>query len=153
MEMLGLKPTTASGAGWIEKEDGQDNDFICQLKSTTNRSYRIQLDDLETLEYNAIVSHKVPVFAIQFLDNVNDIDAGVYLMFRASDLSLDHFRCVQGSQPYNHMAKYGSSQQMMSDVPEESSQKQPKPPITSSRKAKQKWKKEQEQKWKMYKKK
>lgn len=67
MEALGLTPTKNSGAGWIEKSDGQSEHIICELKSTDAASYRITLDDLHTLEYNASVCHKIPVFAVQFL--------------------------------------------------------------------------------------
>jgi len=67
MEALGLTPTKNSGAGWIEKSDGQSEHIICELKSTDAQSYRIRLEDLHTLEYNATVCHKIPVFAIQFL--------------------------------------------------------------------------------------
>lgn len=67
MESLGLKPTKNSGSGWIEKEDGQNDNIICQLKSTDAASIKINLSDIEKLEFNAMVSHKIPVFAIQFL--------------------------------------------------------------------------------------
>lgn len=69
MKSLGLKPTKNSGSGWIEKEDGQNEYIICQLKSTDAQSIRIQQQDLHTLEYNGAVSHKLPVFVIQFLNN------------------------------------------------------------------------------------
>lgn len=81
MRLLGLNPTANSGSGWVEKEDGQSENVICQLKSTDAGSIRINLADLHTLEYNAAVSHKLPVFAVQF------IQAGqVYLMMNPSDL-------------------------------------------------------------------
>lgn len=69
MKSLGLKPTKNSGSGWIEKEDGQSDDVICQLKSTDAESIRIHKKDLDTLSYNAAVAHKLPVFAIQFLQS------------------------------------------------------------------------------------
>lgn len=69
MESLGLKPTKNSGSGWIEKEDGQSDDIICQLKSTDAESIRIHKKDLDVLSYNAAVAHKLPVFAIQFLQS------------------------------------------------------------------------------------
>lgn len=69
MSMLGLKPTKNSGSGWIEKEDGQSDHIICQLKSTDASSIKINKKDLDTLGYNAAVSHKIPVFAIQFLQS------------------------------------------------------------------------------------
>lgn len=52
----------------IEKEDGQSEYCICQLKSTDNKSISIKQDDLHILEYNAAISHKLPVFAFQFLN-------------------------------------------------------------------------------------
>ena len=72
MKLLGLQPTKNSGSGWVEKEDGQNEDVICQLKSTDAESIRIKRSDIFTLEYNAEVAHKIPVFAIQFLDG-NDV--------------------------------------------------------------------------------
>lgn len=69
MESLGLRPTMNSGSGWIEKEDGQSDELICQLKSTDAQSIRIHQKDLHTLEYNASVTKKLPVFAIQFLES------------------------------------------------------------------------------------
>ena len=69
MEFLGLKPTKNSGSGWIEKEDGQSDNVICQLKSTDAESIRIHKKDLDVLSYNAAVAHKLPVFAIQFLQS------------------------------------------------------------------------------------
>ena len=64
MRSLGLKPTPNSGSGWIIKEE-----VICQLKSTDAESIRIHKKDLDTLSYNAAVAHKLPVFAIQFLQS------------------------------------------------------------------------------------
>lgn len=69
MERLGLRPTKNSGSGWVEKEDGQSEYVICQLKSTDAQSIKISKQDLDTLQYNASVAHKLPVFAIQFLQS------------------------------------------------------------------------------------
>lgn len=69
MEQLGLQPTKNSGSGWIEKEDGQSEDVLCQLKSTDAQSIKVNKYDLDTLQYNAMVAHKLPVFAIQFLQS------------------------------------------------------------------------------------
>ena len=81
MRSLGLEPTPNSGSGWIVKEDGQTDDLICQLKSTDANSIKINKNDLDTLEYNSLVAHKLPVFAIQFLQS-NE----VYLVLRPEDL-------------------------------------------------------------------
>lgn len=67
MQALGLEQTLNSGSGWIEKEDGQSEQVIAQLKSTDAQSIKIELKDIHTLEYNAEVVHKLPVFAIQYL--------------------------------------------------------------------------------------
>lgn len=80
MKALGFKPTKNSGSGWIEKEDGQSEFAICQLKSTDASSIKVALCDLHTLEYNASVSHKTPVFAIQFLQT-----GDVYLLIKPED--------------------------------------------------------------------
>lgn len=68
MKSLGLKPTKNSGSGWIEKEDGQNDFIICQLKSTDAQSIKVNQKDIRVLEKNALVSHKLPLFAIQFLN-------------------------------------------------------------------------------------
>lgn len=72
MERLGFKPTKNSGAGWVEKCDGENEHFICELKSTDKDSYSLKQSVLRTLEYHATVSHKTPVFALQFL-NTNEV--------------------------------------------------------------------------------
>lgn len=69
MRRLGLEPTKNSGSGWIEKEDGQSEDVICQLKSTDAASIKVSKQDLDTLQYNASVSHKLPVFVLQFISS------------------------------------------------------------------------------------
>ena len=81
MRSLGLQPTKGSGSGWVEKEDGQSENVICQLKSTDATSIRFKLQDWETLEYNAGVSKKLPVFALQFLQT-----GDVFLLVRPDDL-------------------------------------------------------------------
>lgn len=68
MKELGFKPTINSGAGWIQKDDGENDVALCQLKSTDNQSISIKKVDLHALENHAATSHKIPVFAIQFLD-------------------------------------------------------------------------------------
>lgn len=69
MKSLGLNPTKNSGSGWIEKEDGQSENIICQLKSTDAESIRLHKKDFDVLNYNAAVAHKLPVFAIQFIQS------------------------------------------------------------------------------------
>lgn len=83
MEKLGLKPTKNSGSGWIEKEDGQNDYIICQLKSTDKQSISINQKDIRILEQNAGVSHKLPVFAIQFLNT-----GEVWLMAKPEDFTM-----------------------------------------------------------------
>ena len=69
MKSLGLNPTKNSGSGWIEKEDGQSENVICQLKSTDAESIRLHKKDFDILNYNATVAHKLPIFAIQFIQS------------------------------------------------------------------------------------
>lgn len=81
MRMLGLRPTKNSGSGWVEKEDGISDDVICQLKSTDAQSIKVSKKDLDTLNYNASVAHKLPVFAIQFIGSDE-----VYLLIKPDTL-------------------------------------------------------------------
>lgn len=81
MESLGMKPTKNSGSGWIEKEDGQNGYVICQLKSTDAQSIKVNQKDIRMLESNALVAHKIPVFAIQYLNT-----GEVWLMIKPEQL-------------------------------------------------------------------
>lgn len=66
MELLGLKQVPGSGSSWVAREDGENDDVLCQLKSTDAGSIRVQLQDIHELQVHALTSHKLPVFAIQF---------------------------------------------------------------------------------------
>lgn len=68
IKRLGLKPTRNSGATWIDKADGQNEHFICELKSTDHESFIIKQSVLHTLEAHAVEAHKMPVFAFQFIN-------------------------------------------------------------------------------------
>lgn len=81
MRKLGFKPTKNSGAGWIEKEDGQNEQCICQLKSTDKQNISIKQNDIHVLENNAAISHKLPIFALQFLNT-----GEVWVMIKPEDL-------------------------------------------------------------------
>lgn len=67
MKGLGFKPAPASGAGWIVKEDGENDLAIVQLKSTDSTRYTLDMLDMKKLEYHANTSHKIPIFVVQFL--------------------------------------------------------------------------------------
>ena len=67
MSKLGLIPAPMSGAGWIVKEDGENEVAMVQLKSTDASSYKLSLFDVSQLEYHAATANKVPIFLIQFL--------------------------------------------------------------------------------------
>lgn len=67
LSRFGLKPSPMSGAGWVIKEDGENDIVMVQLKSTDSSSYRLGLLDLTKLEYHADISRKVPIFLIQYL--------------------------------------------------------------------------------------
>ena len=83
LKSLGLVPCPGSGSGWVHKEDGENELALVQLKSTDASSYTVKQLDIKTLEYNASVSHKVPVFLIQFLQ-----DNKVYALISLDNLSI-----------------------------------------------------------------
>lgn len=82
MELLGLRQVPGSGNGWVAKEDGESEHVLCQLKSTEASSIRVQKQDIDKLEYHALVSKKLPVFAIQFVTS-----GQVYLLVKPLDLN------------------------------------------------------------------
>lgn len=65
-----------------QKEDGESEDILCQLKSTDAQSIKVDKRDLDVLQSNASVTHKLPVFAIQFLKTDE-----VYLVIKPELLS------------------------------------------------------------------
>jgi hypothetical protein len=69
MKKLGLEPTKRSGSGWVEKEDGQNEYILAQLKTTEKESYKLNKIDVQTLLCNASVAHKIPIFIIEFLND------------------------------------------------------------------------------------
>lgn len=81
MKLLGLEPVPNSGSGWIAKEDGESENVLCQLKSTDAMSIKLNLNDIHVLEKHAAVSHKLSVFAIQFL-----VSNDVYVLCKPLDL-------------------------------------------------------------------
>ncbi len=87
---LGFKPVPMSGSGWIDKEDGESDIALVQLKSTDANSYTLKMQDMKELEYHADVSHKLPIFLVQFLkqdkiyaivdvNNINDLSDAIKL--------------------------------------------------------------------------
>lgn len=109
MKLLGLKPTKNSGSGWIEKEDGQSEHVICQLKSTDANSIKVNKKDLDVLSYNAAVAHKIPVFAIQFLQSDE-----VYLIVKPEVLC-DAAKYIETGE-YNAMHFIGVDLSELEDV-------------------------------------
>ena len=95
MANIGLMSCKGSGNGFIEKEDGFNNEVIAQLKSTDQTHYDLHQDDLEILKYHASIDHKKPLFLIEYLqwtelwfvclrENIVEI---VVSMFRAEVLA------------------------------------------------------------------
>ena len=82
MRKLGLEPVIGSGAGWVNKEDGESEFILAQLKSTDKNSFTIKREDLDKLEYHAMVAHKLPIFVNEFLS-----DGSIYLTINISNLS------------------------------------------------------------------
>lgn len=111
MKSLGLKPTKNSGSGWIEKEDGQNDYVICQLKSTDAQSIKVNQKDIRTLENNALVEHKIPVFAIQFLNT-----GEVWLMLKPEDLPDAAEYILTGSIKENRLEQLGIDLEASEDL-------------------------------------
>ena len=54
-----------SGAGLL-KEDKKDSEYLIQVKHTTKNSYSLKLEDLKTLERNAMLASRTPRFDLAF---------------------------------------------------------------------------------------
>lgn len=93
LKALGLTPAPASGAGWVVKEDGENETLMVQLKSTDSLSYRISRLDMKKLEFHAEVSNKVPVFLVQFLK-----DDRLYAIVDVNNID-DLFYGIKGIKP------------------------------------------------------
>lgn len=111
MKSLGLKPTKNSGSGWIEKEDGQNDYVICQLKSTDAQSIKVNQKDIRTLEKNAMIEHKIPMFAIQFLNT-----GEVWLMLKPDDLPDAAEYILTGSIKENRLEQLGIDLEASEDI-------------------------------------
>ena len=97
----------------VEKEDGQSEHCICQLKSTDKQSISIKQHDLRVLEYNASVAHKLPVFALQFL-NTDE----VWVMVRPEDLGALQ-GLVRGKDISEHLNKTNNEDEFCLDTDDE----------------------------------
>ena len=141
MRSLGLEPTPNSGSGWLIKEDGQSEYVICQLKSTDANSIKVNKKDLDVLSYNASVAHKLPVFAIQFLQS-----SEVYLIVKPEML------CEAAK--YIETGEYESANEFVGiDLSEhETMTSKTKKVIKSSSNARERFNKENERKFKKEKK-
>lgn len=140
MRSLGLEPTPNSGSGWIVKEDGQTDDLICQLKSTDANSIKINKNDLDTLEYNSLVEHKLPVFAIQFLQS-NE----VYLVLRPEDLK-DIVKFIKTGKVSEE--RFLGVEELTGDSTDSDVENQPRKKIVSSSKSRKAFMNEQEKQFK-----
>lgn len=141
MESLGLTPTKNSGSGWIEKADGQNEDVICELKSTDANSYRLHLQDLQKLQHHSNVSHKVPVFAVQFIQAEE-----VYLVVKPEDLMDLAKGLAEGFKEVNKQRLLDLENIYIDDIPDSKPTK-PTKTIKSSKSARNRFHSEREAKY------
>lgn len=134
MKDLGLKATKGSGNTWIDKEDGQNDHIICQLKSTDKESYKLTQLDLEKLEYNAMVSRKIPMFLLQFLN-------------KDSRYAIVALEDIPKIAKYINTGEIEKPQESLIELQDIKPKKPNKPKISSSKNAREKFFKEKEKKW------
>ena len=143
MKSLGLRPTPNSGSGPLFKEDGDNEYLICQLKSTDAQSIRVHQKDIRMLEHNATISHKIPIFAIQFLNT-----GEVWLMAKPIDF--------QAVSEYLNLGYIKGHKENILELKEyfefdEENKTEIKNPIKSSGSARESYNEEQENKYKKFK--
>jgi hypothetical protein len=137
MKDLGLIPAKGSGSGWIDKEDGENDFIIAQLKSTDKESYRIKQLDIDKLEYHASVSNKIPLFIIEFLNN-----GSKYALCHLEDIPmLSQYLILGQVSNTTDMPLLPSDKELKSNVPNT-------PKIKSDPNARKKFFAEKEKSWK-----
>ena len=77
-QKLGLKRIAFSGGQWPLKEDAEDTDIICQVKSTKGKQITIRGTDLKDLYKRSLIQHKLPVFAFH-VDQIKYEDARTWI--------------------------------------------------------------------------
>lgn len=102
MRALGFEPTKGSGSGWVDKEDGESEFALAQLKSTESDSYRIQYLDLQKLEYHASVAHKIPIFIVEFLGRETYAIVNVSDFERLKEVCLGDTSCQACVPPHKY---------------------------------------------------
>lgn len=138
MKKLGFEPVKGSGSGWIHKEDGESEFALAQLKSTEAESYKLNYLDIEKLEYHASVSHKIPVFVIEFLNR------GTYFLINVDDLgNLDCL--IRGGK---NERRSGSSYYIDDSSDFDISSYSNRMKVGSSKSEREKFYKEREKQWK-----
>jgi hypothetical protein len=134
MRDLGLEPTKGSGSSWIEKEDGENDFVLAQLKSTDKQSYKLSQLDIEKLEYHAMVSNKIPMFVLQFLNKDSR-----YALVAIEDIP-------KLAEYINTGEIKGMDENHTINIPDVK-QKKPKKKIKSSKSAREQFFKEKEEAW------
>jgi len=137
MKSLGFEPVKGSGSGWIHKEDGESEFALAQLKSTEAESYKLNYLDIEKLTYHASVSHKIPVFVIEFLNR------GTYFLINVNDL--EDLNCLIKGDTVNQNEGIIIAAGSGSDKSAETK-------IKSSKQERERFYKEREKQWKKQKK-
>ena len=134
MELLGLKQVPGSGSSWVAREDGENDDVLCQLKSTDGNSIGIKKIDIDKLLLNAETEHKLPVFAVQFLKS-----GEVYLLVRPIDIE-------EVAEYLDTGVVKRSEEDDIVEVKKVKARK--KPVVRSSESARERFKAENDRKWK-----
>ena len=63
------KLVSGSGSTNHNKEDVKLNDWLIQVKSTTQESHSIKLADLEKLKHHALNTARMPAYVVGFLEH------------------------------------------------------------------------------------
>ena len=139
MKRLGFEPVPGSGAGWVNKEDGENEFALAQLKSTDADSYRLNYLDIEKLEYHAQVAHKIPIFLVEFLGR------GTYMMLNVDDLEDLKSVCFGGSLYLSENTS--STNTMPADIDIQEPPKQFKKVKSGSNSSRNKFYEERDRQW------
>ncbi len=70
---FGAKLMPRSGGLWFAKGDSKDDRFLTDSKKTKHKGYTITLKTWEKIEYEALLSNRIPMLSIEFGDEKKEL--------------------------------------------------------------------------------
>lgn len=70
--LSGGSRNAGSGNGWVRKADVRSLRYLIEAKWTAKRSFTLKLQELRTLEHQAVIEGREPAFCIEFSEDIGN---------------------------------------------------------------------------------